>query len=72
MACSVLVRMLALAGDTLLPTRVTDPEAIIASLDVLNSSSFDKTVPARGPSGLLVGGTYKSMLPASGSDFFTL
>lgn len=42
--------------DPLLPTRVTDPEAIIAFLGALNSSSFDKTVPARVPSGLPVGG----------------
>jgi cytochrome c peroxidase len=42
--------------DPLLPTRVTDPEAIIAFLASLNSNDFDKTVPARVPSGLPVGG----------------
>jgi cytochrome c peroxidase len=42
--------------DPLLPTRVTNPDAIIAFLQSLSGSGFDKAVPARVPSGLPVGG----------------
>ncbi|GAA4365024.1 cytochrome c peroxidase [Hymenobacter saemangeumensis] len=42
--------------DPLLNVRVTDPQAIIAFLGALSSSSFDQTIPARVPSGLRVGG----------------
>ena len=42
--------------DPLLPTRVQDPQAIVAFLAALSSPEFDRTVPARVPSGLPVGG----------------
>ncbi|UOQ99024.1 cytochrome-c peroxidase [Hymenobacter sp. 5317J-9] len=42
--------------DPLFPTRVNDPQAIIAFLQSLTASSFDRSVPATVPSGLAVGG----------------
>ncbi|MBO2010047.1 cytochrome-c peroxidase [Hymenobacter negativus] len=42
--------------DPLFPTRVTDPQAIIAFLGTLTASTYDRTVPATVPSGLAVGG----------------
>ncbi|GAB3824041.1 cytochrome-c peroxidase [Hymenobacter jeollabukensis] len=42
--------------DALLPTRVTNQPAIVAFLGALSASSFDRSVPARVPSGLPVGG----------------
>ncbi|MCC3160703.1 cytochrome-c peroxidase [Hymenobacter sp. 15J16-1T3B] len=43
--------------DPLLPTRVTNQQAIVAFLGSLSAGSFDRTVPARVPSGLPVGGS---------------
>ena len=42
--------------DPLFPGRVTDPQAIIAFLQALSASSYDRSVPASVPSGLAVGG----------------
>lgn len=42
--------------DALLPTRVQNPQAIVAFLSTLTAPDFDRTVPARVPSGLPVGG----------------
>ncbi len=42
--------------DPLFPGRVTDPAAIIAFLQALSASSYDRSVPASVPSGLAVGG----------------
>ena len=43
--------------DPLLPTRVPNPQAIVAFLNSLTARSFDRTVPAAVPSGLPVGGS---------------
>ncbi|WP_210520154.1 cytochrome-c peroxidase [Hymenobacter terricola] len=42
--------------DPLFPSKVTDPQAIIAFLQSLTATSYDRTVPAAVPSGLAVGG----------------
>ena len=42
--------------DPLFPARVTDPQAIIAFLQALSASSYDRSVPTNVPSGLSVGG----------------
>ena len=42
--------------DPQFPNRVTNEQAIIAFLNSLTASSYDKTVPATVPSGLAVGG----------------
>jgi cytochrome c peroxidase len=42
--------------DPLFPTRVTNPQNIIAFLGSLTAASYDRTVPAAVPSGLAVGG----------------
>ena len=42
--------------DAQFPARVTNKQAIIAFLNSLTASSYDRTVPATVPSGLLVGG----------------
>jgi cytochrome c peroxidase len=42
--------------DPLFPTRVTDPQAIVAFLQSLTAASYDRSVPATVPSGLAVGG----------------
>ncbi|MDO7885639.1 cytochrome-c peroxidase [Hymenobacter cheonanensis] len=42
--------------DAQFPTRVTNKQAIIAFLNSLTASSYDRTVPAKVPSGLPVGG----------------
>ena len=42
--------------DPLFPTRVTDPQAIVAFLQSLSAATYDRSVPASVPSGLPVGG----------------
>ena len=42
--------------DSLFPGRVTNPQNIIAFLQSLTATSYDRTVPAAVPSGLAVGG----------------